>query len=157
MIHLPALILLVVANAAPVMLAMLLGQRCAAPIDGGRKLPDGEPLFGAHKTWRGLLVAIAAAGGAGVLLSTGFAIGAAFGALAMAGDLTSSFVKRRLRRHSGSWTPLLDQLPEALLPLLVLRDRLGLSLASIVTTTVIFTLADLVAARFAPAARKQPH
>nr|PZN76390.1 MAG: CDP-archaeol synthase [Pseudomonadota bacterium] len=146
-VDLDALILLVVANATPVLLAMLLGDRWARPIDGGRILRDGRPLFGSHKTWRGLAGGILASGAAGAVLSVGFVTGALFGMLALAGDLVSSFAKRRLDRASGRETPLLDQLPESLLPMLLLRGPLDLDALTVAGTAAVFTLLDLLASR----------
>ena len=83
----------------------------------------------------------------GALLSCGFVIGAAFGALALSGDLLSSFGKRRIGRPSGSWVPLVDQLPEALLPLIVLQGPLGLEAASIIGTAAAFTVLDMIASK----------
>lgn len=71
----------------------------------------------------------------------------AFGTLALIGDLCSSFLKRRLGRPSGSWTPLLDQLPEALLPMLVLRVPMGLDTAAIAGTAALFMAFDLMVAK----------
>jgi CDP-2,3-bis-(O-geranylgeranyl)-sn-glycerol synthase len=65
----------------------------------------------------------------------------------MAGDALSSFVKRRLGRRSGAEAPLVDQLPEALLPLLVFQERLGLGLPELAATVLLFTGADLGATR----------
>ncbi len=45
----------------------------------------------------------------------------------MLGDLSSSFVKRRLRLKLHAQVFGLDQIPEALLPLLLVQDHLGLS------------------------------
>lgn len=49
----------------------------------------------------------------------------------MAGDVFSSFVKRRLRLPASSRATGLDQIPESLLPLLVCRQLLALSLIDI--------------------------
>ncbi len=144
-LDLTALALLVTANSTPVLLSMVLGRRWAQPIDGGLKLPDGRPLLGSHKTWRGLIGGTAAAGIVGAVLSVGFAAGAAFGLLALLGDLVSSFIKRRMGRASGRDTPFLDQLPEALLPMIVLHDRLDLTLHAIAGTAVVFMVLDLLA------------
>ncbi|HEX9773570.1 MAG TPA: CDP-archaeol synthase, partial [Steroidobacteraceae bacterium] len=114
---------------------------------GRRALPDGRPIFGSHKTWRGLIGGTLAGGATGALLSAGFATGAVFGLLALTGDLLSSFIKRRLARPSGRDTPLLDQLPETLLPMLLLHDRLSLGAGAILGTAALFTLLDLVAAK----------
>jgi hypothetical protein len=87
------------------------------PIDGGIRL-GGEPLFGASKTWRGVLTVAAgtALGYALAAMGTGLTIpelagespafaslfGLCFGAGAMLGELPNSFVKRRLRWASGT-------------------------------------------------------
>ena len=139
--------MLVLANSTPVILASILGKRYSAAIDANTVLRDGRPLFGSHKTWRGLLGGTLMSGVAGSFLSPGFVTGAAFGALALTGDLCASFLKRRLHRASGRWTPLIDQLPEALLPLILLRDRMGLDTAAIAGTAAVFTALDLIFAR----------
>jgi CDP-2,3-bis-(O-geranylgeranyl)-sn-glycerol synthase len=110
------LLLLLAANGAPVIGQLLFGTRGALPVDNGRRLRDGQPLFGTSKTWRGLLLAVAACGAVSALLGYGFVFGLVFGALAMAGDLFSSFIKRRMGLASGARSTALDQLPEALLP-----------------------------------------
>jgi hypothetical protein len=148
LVHLPALLLLVAANSTPVIVGHILGPRCPAAIDGNRTLRDHRPIFGPHKTWRGLITGIMAAGLVGSLLGTGFAIGALFGSVALAGDLLSSFIKRRLGFSSGQSSLLLDQLPEALLPMLVLREALQLDPLTIVVTALVFTVLDLLTARF---------
>ena len=142
---LPALLLLVSANAMPVLMARLLGDKYAAPLDGNRLWRDGGPLLGSHKTWRGLVAGTLACALMGSLLSREFLIGAAFGALALTGDLFSSFLKRRIGRQSGSWVPLIDQLPEALLPMIVLQAPLRLTAASIIGTAAAFTILDMLA------------
>lgn len=140
----PSLILLILANSTPVVLAGVLGSRYSAAIDASVVLRDGRPLFGSHKTWRGLAGGTLMSGIGGSFLATGFLTGAAFGALALTGDLLSSFLKRRWGRPSGSWIPLLDQLPEALLPMLVLRIPMGLDAAAIAGTAVLFMALDLL-------------
>jgi len=95
-----------------------------------------------------------AAGAAGMSVSVGFTTGAAFGALALTGDLLSSFVKRRLARASGHWMPLIDQIPESLLPMLVLQHPLGLEGGSIFATIAVFTLLDMVASKLTAAISK---
>lgn len=87
------------------------------PIDGGVRL-GGRPLFGASKTWRGVLsvatgtalgYALAAVGGeltipelAGRSPALVSLFGFGFGAGAMLGELPNSFVKRRLGWDSGT-------------------------------------------------------
>lgn len=140
---LQALLLVALASSAPWALGRACGHRFAWPLDGGLRLRDGERLFGAHKTWRGLLAGTAACSIAGALLGTGFLVGAAAGVLALTGDALSSAIKRRLRRPPGTEVPGLDQVPEALLPLLVLQRPLGLSMAAVIGVTLAFTMLDL--------------
>lgn len=135
-----ALALLIAANATPVLAARLLGKRWAAPLHARR--------LGAHKTWRGIVAGLLASTFAGALLPCGAALGAGVGALALAGDLASSFVKRRLRLPPGSAAPLLDQLPEALLPLLVFAQALELPGSAVLGTALLFTLLDMLTGRF---------
>ena len=70
--------------------------------------------------------------------------GAAFGLLAMLGDLTSSFLKRRLGVTPSHSAPLLDQLPETLLPLLVMRPVLTASITEILVAALVFVVIDLL-------------
>ena len=142
-----ALLLLVTSQVTPVVLARALGPTWAAPIDGGRRLSDEHYVFGPHKTWRGLIGGTVTAAVAGSFLSVGLVLGAAFGFLALLGDLISSFIKRRMGCSSGADMPFLDQLPEALLPMLSLHGALQLDLQSIVGTTFIFFLLDLLLTR----------
>jgi hypothetical protein len=62
------------------------------------------------------------------LLQHPLALAIAFGLLSFSADTAASFVKRRLRLQPGTEIPGLDQLPEALVPLLVLSHPLGLAL-----------------------------
>ena len=149
-----ALVLLIVANSAPVVAGWLTGPRTAWPLDLGLRLADGERLLGAHKTWRGMVAATAAAMLVAILAGVPAAVGAAFGALAMAGDAISSFLKRRLRLRPGQWVPLLDQLPEALLPMWVLADELGLAATAITGTFLSFAALGMVASRTLGSSRK---
>lgn len=141
------LLLLTVANTAPIVLKRLAGDRWAAPIDGGLRFLDGRPLLGASKTWRGLAVATLAAALAAPLLGFPAGAGALAGLLAMAGDALSSFAKRRLDVPSGGRALGLDQVPEALLPLLALRPLLGLGWATVGAVTLLFLLLETPAAR----------
>jgi hypothetical protein len=143
-----ALLLLVVANSTPVIIARVLGNRFDTPIDALFRRHGERPLFGAHKTWRGLVSGALACTCAGALLSCGPWVGLGFGLLALGGDLASSFVKRRMRLRSGYSAPLLDQIPESLLPLLTFNGVLGLTCASVFGTTAVFTLLDFATTRW---------
>ncbi|WP_400765575.1 CDP-archaeol synthase [Methylosinus sporium] len=132
------LLLLIVANGAPVLGKRLLGGAFAQPVDGGARFLDGQPLLGPAKTWRGLLLAVLAAAFCAPLLGFPAHIGAMLGAFAMAGDLFSSFVKRRLGFPSSSRAPGLDQIPEALLPLLAIAGPARLGAGEIVIVAGLF-------------------
>jgi len=121
------LILLGVANGTPVIAKKLLGGAGAWPLDGGARFIDGRPLFGASKTIRGIVIATVLTAAAAPLIGLGWPLGAVVGATAMAGDLFSSFVKRRLDRMPSSRATGLDQIPESLLPLLACRLLLPLT------------------------------
>jgi CDP-diglyceride synthetase len=141
------LTLVMVANVAPWAAGRLLGSRFNAPLDLSVKLRDGSRLFGDHKTWRGLAAGVLACALAAQLLGPGLALGLAFGALSMAADTASSFAKRRLRTAPGYEFPVLDQLPEALLPLIVLSRPLGLGMFECFGIAGVFVLLDLASVR----------
>jgi CDP-2,3-bis-(O-geranylgeranyl)-sn-glycerol synthase len=145
---LPALLLLIVANATPVVAAMLLRNRLAAPLDLGATLRDGTRVLGDHKTWRGVTVGVLACAIAAHLLGLAFKVGLAFGALSMLADIAASFVKRRLRLAAGTEVPGLDQIPEALLPLWVLSAPLGIELPDCLMIAAAFLVLDIAFVRF---------
>ena len=138
-----ALLLLGTANGTPVFARKLFKDRFAAPIDGGITLPDGQPLFGPSKTVRGLALSIATTTLAAHLLGFDCSVGALFAATSLSGDLLSSFTKRRLGMALHAQAFGLDQIPEALLPLLLLRVSFGLSVADIAVTVAAFFILEL--------------
>src|SRR5579883_646632 len=111
------IVLLALANGTPVIAKWLLGDHLALPLDGGARFLDGRPLLGHSKTIRGVVLAIVVTSLGAALIGLSAAVGALVGVLAMAGDLLSSFVKRRLGLIASSRATGLDQIPEALLPL----------------------------------------
>lgn len=141
------LLLLGAANGSPIVVKRLLGRRWCAPLDGGLAFLDGRPLFGPSKTVRGVVAALVATALAAAVLGLPAALGAIVGLAAMAGDLLSSFIKRRLGvAPSGKMTGL-DQIPEALLPLLAVRQALDLSPLQIIVTTLLFFLLGIPVAK----------
>lgn len=142
------LALLVGANSLPVVAGWVLRDRWAWPIDGGRVLRDGERLLGDHKTWRGFGAGVLGGAVVGAVLGLGAGHGALAGALAMVGDAVSSCTKRRLKTRPGTWVPLIDQLPEAALPLAALWRPLTLDWRSAAGTVLAFAVLDLVASRW---------
>ncbi|WP_211862027.1 CDP-archaeol synthase [Neoroseomonas soli] len=141
------LLLLSVANGAPVVTGWLLGRWRDAPLDRGGAWRDGRPLFGTSKTIRGIAAALACTSAVAPVLGFEMATGFLAAAAAMAGDLFSSFVKRRLGLAPHAEAPGIDQVPEALLPMLLLRSALGLSVPDILVVLVAFTILDLVLSR----------
>lgn len=146
-LDLKLLLVLVAANGAPILAGWLLGKRLAHPLDGGRILPDGHPLFGERKTWRGLVAALLAATAMAPAVGMGAVTGMLIALFSMLGDLGSSFVKRRLALAPSSRAPLLDQLPESVLPLLLLKPTLGLGWLDIALVAGLFVLADIALSR----------
>ena len=141
------LVLLTIANTAPITLKNIVGARWNAPIDGGLLFPDGRPLLGPSKTWRGLAVAALACAVLAPLLGLSVDVGFAAGLLAMTGDALASFIKRRLGVPPSGQSFGLDQVPEALLPLMALRASLDLSWGVIAGVTLAFLLLEPPAAR----------
>jgi CDP-archaeol synthase len=149
-----ALLLLVAANATPLALARLFGSRGDVPLDLGCTLRDGRRLFGNHKTWRGFAGGTVACAFVAHLLSLGWQLGAAFGAVSLLGDATSSSLKRRFNLASGTEVPLVDQLPETVFPLVLFAAPLDLDLGGIALATTLFAVLDILAARIRHLARK---
>lgn len=141
------LVLLLVANGTPVVVKKVLGSRRARPIDGGRKFRDGRPLLGPSKTWRGLTIAVVATTLAGWALGVGLVLGAVVGIAAHLGDLASSFTKRRLGIRTSGQAVGLDQLPESVLPTLLVAWPLGFGVAEIVAVALVFLIGELALSR----------
>jgi CDP-2,3-bis-(O-geranylgeranyl)-sn-glycerol synthase len=109
-----------IANAVPV----IFGGGLA--IDLGKKLPDGKPIFGSHKTVRGFVAGLIAGSLVSIVQTIslqyitlpGFVLPFNFNVLvgftialgALMGDLVHSFVKRRIGLVEGSPLPVADQL-----------------------------------------------
>jgi CDP-2,3-bis-(O-geranylgeranyl)-sn-glycerol synthase len=153
------LLLLTMANGTPVIAKKLLTGFLPSPLDRGTMLRDGHPLLGPSKTLRGLVVSMVAttlsAPGLGLAWTTGLLAGAA----AMAGDLGSSFAKRRMGLPPSSRAPGLDQIPEALLPALVCKSLLGLTVVDIAMIVALFTVGEMLLSRllFKLHVRDQPY
>lgn len=141
------LLLLGVANGAPIFAKRLFKDRFGAPLDCGLILSDGHPLFGPSKTFRGLIVSIGCTAVAAFLLNLGWSTGTTMAAVSMLGDLFSSFLKRRLHLKSQTQAFGIDQIPEALLPLLVVKARLNLTSIDVAFLTIVFTVLEIVLSR----------
>jgi CDP-2,3-bis-(O-geranylgeranyl)-sn-glycerol synthase len=137
------LVLLMVANGTPVITKDILGDRFASPIDGGARFVDGRPLFGSSKTFRGIFLSILVTSACAPLLGTSWRIGALVASVAMAGDLFSSFLKRRMNLRAGGKATGLDQVPESLFPLIACRGALPLTALDVVAAMAIFFAGNL--------------
>jgi CDP-diglyceride synthetase len=146
--ELRALFLLLAANGGPWLAARVLGQRWGAPVDMGLTLADGRRLLGSHKTWRGLLAGVLCTAAAASLTGLSWVTGACFAALSLLGDLLSSACKRRLGHAPGSGVPLVDQVPESLLPLALLALPLSLDLTGVVIVLLVFALLNMISSLF---------
>ena len=141
------LLLLLLANGTPVVAKKILANRFSHPLDGGAKCHDGQPLFGISKTIRGILLSVVATVIGGQVLGLGCKIGAVLGGTAMAGDLFSSFLKRRLKLPASSRAVGLDQIPESLFPLLACRRALSLTTAETAAAVVTFFIGEILISR----------
>lgn len=142
-----ALALLSAANAIPVIVAQLARDRWSLPLDFGHVMPDGERLFGSHKTWRGLISGILGCTLVGALFDLPLGVSAGFAATSLLADAVSSAAKRRLHLKPGAEYVGLDQIGEAVLPLVLFAQPLSLGLAGIAGVTAIFIILDVATAR----------
>jgi len=140
-------VLVGVANGTPVLAKRLLGNRFAWPLDGGAVFVDGRPLLGLAKTARGIVTSLLATPLAAALMGLSWELGVLIAATAMAGDLLSSFVKRRLGYEPSSKAVGLDQIPESLVPLAACRLLIPVSLLDIAAGTAIFFVGELALSR----------
>jgi uncharacterized protein len=138
-LSLKILALLWLINFAPPLLTHFLEERWNRPLDRGRTFTDGRSLFGPHKTERGVVGAIAIGTLTGLTLGFAWWVGLLAAILSMAGDLSSSFIKRRLNLPSGTVTPVLDQFFEGLLPLLLLAQYKPLPIWNLLLLLTLFS------------------
>jgi len=134
------LMLIMVANAAPIFFRHLLKNKFSSAIDGGKCLLDGYRVLGDSKTWRGLLASLIITPIMAILMSYSFTTGLLIAIYAMLGDMSASFIKRRLGMATSSKAPLLDQIPQSLLPAILLRHEFGLDWQSIGILLILFII-----------------
>lgn len=140
---LDALLLVSWANSAPLTASLLLGDRWTSPVDGGAVFYDARPWLGSSKTWRGWLASALTTPFLAVILGLSWELGLAVALGAMLGDSAASFIKRRLGYRSSESCFLLDQVPESLIPALVLRAPLGLTSIDLALVASGFLIIDL--------------
>ena len=141
------LLLLIVANGSPVIARAILGRQMRWPLDGGLRLADRHRLFGRSKTVVGVLVSMIVTALLAPAVDIPWQIGLLVGALAMLGDTLTSLLKRRLGLAPGTPVPGLDQIPEALLPVLACKHLLALSWLEVLWLPLAFMIAHLVISR----------
>ena len=139
--------LLLLANGTPVIARKLLGSKLAYPLDFGKNFFDDFPLFGASKTFRGVISSVLVTSGGAALIGYSFQAGALFAVASLAGDLISSFIKRRLGLPPSSRKPGLDQLPESILPLLFFWQTFDLNLSITATVLIVFFAGEIILSR----------
>lgn len=142
------LLLITAANGAPIVGRKVLRDRYSFPIDGGyRPTAAGATLFGPTKTIRGVALAMLSTVVLAPILGLPALVGLQIALFAMLGDLLTSFLKRRLGMAPSSRALALDQVPEALLPLVAVRSELGLTWGDVAILTVAFAVVGLVLSR----------
>ena len=138
------LLLIIIANGAPILIRVLLHDRFDRAVDFGQKMPDGRHVFGSSKTWRGIFAALISTGLAAPVLGHPVEVGLLVALYAVAGDLISSFIKRRLKMAPSSMSPILDQVTDSLLPAIMLKQDLGLDYFGVIHLVLIFIILELL-------------
>lgn len=158
-LDLKLLLLILVANAAPILANHLARGIPKTPLDGGRLFWDGRPLLGESKTWRGLFSAVLLTVICAWLLALPLGMAAIVALWAMCGDLCASFIKRRLKLASSDKALLLDQLPESLFPALYAQWYFGLGGGSVIAIVLLFIIIELAVSplAFRLKIRKRPY
>jgi len=153
------IVLLAIANGTPVIAKRLLGRFLAYPLDADKAFVDGRPLLGRSKTIRGILVSVIATSLCAPLLGLAWTTGFLISVAAMAGDLFSSFIKRRIGYPPSSQALGLDQIPESLFPALACMSLLALTLADVIFIVALFSVGNLIVSRllFKIRLRDEPH
>ena len=98
----------------------------------------------ASKTWRGLVAALLACAVAGPLMGFSLGFSLLFAALAMAGDLLSSFIKRRCALEPSDQFLGVDQIPEAFLPCIFAVIVTGLQWWWAILLPLLFAVLELL-------------
>ncbi|MCW8923483.1 MAG: CDP-archaeol synthase [Gammaproteobacteria bacterium] len=136
--------LIIIANGAPILIRVLLNDFFTTAVDFGYRLPDRQRLFGDSKTWRGIMAAVIATSASAWLLGYAPEIGLMVAVYAVLGDLSSSFIKRRLGKPASSMAPLLDQVPESLFPALMMMQAFKLDIPAVIQLVTAFIIIELL-------------
>lgn len=141
------MVLLILANGTPVVAKKIFGRRFSRALVANLTFFDKRPLFGPSKTFRGVLSSVLVTTTGAPIIGLNPEIGALVASVAMAGDLFSSFVKRRFDFPPSSQALGLDQVPESLFPLLACRYVLPLTVLDIALIVGIFFVGELIISR----------
>ena len=125
-------------NFLPPLANLIWRDRFANPVDGGLLWFDKRPIFGPNKTIRGIIVSILGGSAVFPLLGLAWWLASSATLLAMAGDLLSSFIKRRFNLSSGKTVIVLDQIFESLFPSLFLSFFMSLTVAQLISILLCF-------------------
>jgi CDP-2,3-bis-(O-geranylgeranyl)-sn-glycerol synthase len=158
-IELKLLLLLLVANGAPILARHLFKEHFNRPLDGGYLTAKGRHLLGPSKTIRGFIASVLATAALSHLMAIDWRWGAMIGAFAMLGDLCASFVKRRLDLPPSSRAVGLDQVPESLVPLIPCAVVFDLPWWHVLFLVMAFWLLDSLLSRllFRLGIRRRPY
>lgn len=153
------LFLILVANGSPILARHFMRTTLSCPVDFGYQFIDRKRLLGKTKTWRGLFSSLIVTGITASLMGIGWVTGVLIATGAMCGDLGSSFVKRRLGFRSSARAPLLDQVPEVLIPALLLMHSFQLSTMTLIMLVFVFFVLDVMLSKlfFWLGVRKKPY
>jgi CDP-2,3-bis-(O-geranylgeranyl)-sn-glycerol synthase len=153
------LLLLAIANGTPVVAKRLLGRFLRYPLDAGMTFIDGRAILGSSKTIRGILVSVIATSVCAPLLGFAWTTGLLISLAAMAGDLFSSFIKRRIGYPPSSKALGLDQIPESLFPALACKSILALTFTDVILIVALFSVGNLLVSRllYKIHLRDEPH
>ncbi len=125
-------------NVLPPLASLIFGDRCNRRVDDDRLWFDHRPIVGRHKTIRGIVASVLGGTVIFPLLGVTWWVAGIASLLAMAGDLLSSFIKRRFDLPSGKNIVILDQIFESLFPALFLARFLHLTIWHVLVFLVFF-------------------
>lgn len=157
--YIQCLLLLLVANGAPVITRYILHDHLNFPVDAGLCFFDQRPLFGKAKTIRGILSSIILTSIFAELMGISYTTGILIGIWAMTGDLLASFVKRRMDIATSGKALGLDQIPESLFPVMAVKSEFHYNWPEILMLVVTFIILELLLSKilYILHIRKQPY
>ena len=159
MLEVKLLLLIGIANGTPVIVKRLLGDRWALPLDNNFHFVDRRPVFGPSKTVRGIVFSLIITSLCAPLFLLHWYHGLIVAIASMAGDLLSSFIKRRLALPSSSMALGIDQIPESLFPMIAGKFIYDLSWFTVVVVVVLFFILELILSKilYKLKIRKEPY